>query len=153
MSSRIALCWDSSLVFSPVGVLDGVVLVLVSEDDVVVVAVVFSEALGVTAVSGIFGGLVVPSPSPALSLAVDPSAPGVVDVTPPAGVVAVGALAWATVVVTTWALAAPLLNAATAAAAAPSTSTAAAPRTTTLERQLGVPRLPGAPAPHCRHQS
>ncbi len=67
--------------------------------------------------------------------------------------VAVGALAWATVVVTTWALGVPLLSAATAAAAAPSTSTATAPRIVAAERQLGVPRLPGPPAPHCRHQS
>ncbi|MGP0101117.1 MAG: hypothetical protein ACLPUT_05780 [Solirubrobacteraceae bacterium] len=39
MSSTIALCWDSSFVVSPVEVLEGVVLVLVSEDDVVVVVV------------------------------------------------------------------------------------------------------------------
>ena len=92
MSRMIAACWDSSPVFSLGVVLAGVVLVdvvgLVSAAGVVVVAV-FSDAFGVTAVSGIFGGLAVPSGSVAFVVGVVPSAPGVPGVVP-AGVVAVG---------------------------------------------------------------
>jgi hypothetical protein len=48
-----------------------------------------------------------------------------------------------------------MVSAAYAAAAAPSTRTAVTRRIVAAERQLGplVLRLPGAPAPQCRHQS
>ncbi len=70
-----------------------------------------------------------------------------------AGVVAAGGVTWATVAVTTAACFGSLLSAAYAAAAAPRSSTAVAPSAIAHGRQAWEPTLPGAPAPHCRHQS
>jgi len=69
------------------------------------------------------------------------------------GVVAGGGVAWATVAVVTAAFFGSLLIAAYAAAAAPSRSTAVTPSAIAHGRQTPEPTLPGAPAPHARHQS
>ena len=153
VSSRIALCCDSSLVVSPLepappppgfdGVVAVVVGVLVSAAGV---SAIFSEAFGVAAVSGIFGGFTAPDGSVALAFGVVVAAPGVL-VGATAGVDAVGAGTCATVVVTTCGLLAPLLSAAIPAAAAPSTSTATAASATARRAPAGrakAPRRAGA---------
>jgi len=126
-----------------------------------VVVFVREEDFGVAAASGIFGGLVVPLGKKGLAVVGVPRVFGVGVVTPPGvvgvtGAAAVGAGTCASVMITGRARWGPsLLSAAYAAAAAPTARSAVAPITVAAERQLGVcvPRLPGAPAPHCRHQS
>lgn len=133
-------------------------------------AVVPDGDFGVGAVSGIFGGLVVPVGSSGLTVVGIPGAVGVgvgvgvvavapgvvgVGVVGVEGVVVGGTVACATVVSTERGLPLPLLSAAYAAVAAPIARSAAIPRIAAAERQLGarVVRLSGVPAPHCKHQS
>src|SRR5450759_1933362 len=142
---------DSGVVAPPDGAIAGVVVVEVlvgapvDGDMGLVVAGIF----GVVVESGIFGGFSLGRVSPGVPALGDPGVTGVV--TP--GVAGTGVVVWATVVVTVAGLCLPLLSAAYPAAAAPRTSTAVTPRIVAADRALDRPRLPRAPAPHCRHQS
>ncbi len=162
VSSRIALCWDSSLAFRPPR--RGARRTWCSSSVPVVGfagrrrrwCVAFSEALGVTAVSGIFGGLTGPErrASSRLSASVARRSGRAPARCRWRARSALGASACATVVVTTRRLCPlPLLSAAYAAAAAPSTSTATTPRIARPSASRACRGCPGAPAPHCRHQS
>jgi hypothetical protein len=126
---------------------------------------VFEDVFGSTAFSGIFGGLIAGNPADTFGGLV--AAPGVVAdgagvgvLAEPGGAVGVAAVpagavgvARATAAVLLVAGAVLRFKAAYAAAAAASARIAVAPMIAVAERQLGEPRLPGAPAPHCRHQS
>src|SRR5271166_1947517 len=164
VSSRIASGWDSPAEPEPAAVVLVLVEVFVvaGEEPVVPVVVgivtfgtlVGMVAFGVIAVSGIFGGLTVPSPSAGLIVVGVPSVFGGVGVVRgAAGLPVLGALVRTTVALSTRALCVPLLRAAYPAVAAASARTATAPMIAAAGRQLGAPRLPGAPAPHCMHQS
>jgi hypothetical protein len=152
VSSRIEAICVSSVPFAA-GLPAGVVLLagVVSVGVLVVGVLVGVLVVGVgVAERGIFGGFVVVSGRLDLTLGVA----GTVAVVGVVGVVAAGTVACATVVVTVCGLLDSEVSAAYAAAAAPSANTAATPRMVSAERQPGEePTLPGAPAPHCRHQS
>ncbi|HEX4838105.1 MAG TPA: hypothetical protein VFV03_06235 [Solirubrobacteraceae bacterium] len=110
------------------------------------------DDLGVGVCSGIFGGAaftVVGMPGDVVVLP-GVGVPGTVGVLV-GGTVAAGGFA---AIIAAAGLCLVFFSAAYAATDAPATSTAVAPRIIAPVRQPGpLLRLPGAPAPHCRHQS